>query len=86
MEYVKTINLPEDTYILYPEFLKVGKDSRIYAVHYCLANSKGEIAMRGLINSKWDEFKKVNPVTNDDCVEVFINGFEEKIKDKSHIR
>jgi len=36
--------------------------------------------MRGLLNSQWDEFKKVNPKTNNDCVDVFINGFEEKMK------
>ncbi len=80
IEFVKNNNLPEDTYILYPEFLKAGQNSTVMAVHYCLLNNKGEIAMRGLLNSHWDEFKKVNPKTDDDCVAVFINGFEEKMK------
>ncbi|MCK4664027.1 MAG: hypothetical protein KAT68_14255 [Bacteroidales bacterium] len=80
IEFVKENNLPNDTYILYPEFLKAGQNSSVVAVHYCLLNNKGEIAMRGLINSKWEEFQKVNPKTNDDCVAVFINGFEEKMK------
>ncbi|MCX6320386.1 MAG: hypothetical protein NTX93_01065 [Bacteroidia bacterium] len=80
IEFVKKNNLPEDTYILYPEFLKAGQNSTVIAVHYCLLNNKGEIAMRGLLNSHWDEFKKVNPKTNNDCVDVFINGFEEKMK------
>jgi hypothetical protein len=80
IEFVKKNNLPEDTYILYPEFLKAGQNSTVVAVHYCLLNNKGEIAMRGLLNSHLDEFKKVNPKTNNDCVDVFINGFEEKMK------
>ena len=80
IEFVKEINLPDDTYILYPEFYKRGQNSKVIAVHYCLLNNKGEIAIRGLINSKWEEFQKVNPKTNDDCVSVFINGFENKMK------
>lgn len=80
VEFIKKSNLPEDTYILYPEFLKAGQNSTVVAVHYCLLNNKGEIAMRGLLNSHWDEFKKVNPKTNNDCVDVFINGFEGKMK------
>lgn len=80
VEFVKKNNVPDNTYILYPEFLKGGEKSHIRAIHYCLLNNKGEIAMRGLINSKWKEFQKVNPKTNDDCVDVFINGFEEKMK------
>jgi hypothetical protein len=80
IEFVKKNNLPEDTFILYPEFLKAGQNSAVVAVHYCLLNNNGEIAMRGLLNSHWDEFKKVNPKTNNDCVNVFINGFEEKMK------
>lgn len=79
-EFIKRNNLPDDTYILYTEFLKAGSNSKVVAVHYCLLNNKGEIAMRGLLNSHWDEFKKVNPQTNDDCVDVFINGFEQKMK------
>jgi hypothetical protein len=82
IEFVKKSNLPTDTYILYPEFLKAGPYSGIAAVHYCLLNNKGEIAMRGLINSHWEEFKKVNPKTTDDCIAVFINGFEGKMKGK----
>jgi hypothetical protein len=80
IEFVKENNLPDNTYILYPEFLKFGSKSHIGAIHYCLLNNKGEIAMRGLINSHWEAFQKVNPKTNDDCVDVFINGFEEKMK------
>lgn len=80
VEYVKTIDLPNDTYILYPEFLKVGQNLEIFAIHYCLLNNKGEIAIRGLINSLWEEFQDINPKTNDDCVNVLINGFENKIK------
>jgi len=79
-EFVKEANLPDNTYILYPEFYKRGKGSNIVAVHYCLLNNKGELAMRGLINSHWSEFQKIQPKTNDDCVKVFINGFEEKMK------
>jgi len=79
IEFVKRNNLPDDTYILYTEFLKAGQNSMVIGVHYCLLNNKGEIAMRGLLNSHWDEFKKVNPKTNNDCVNVFINGFEQKI-------
>ena len=80
IEFVKENNLPDNTYILYPEFLKSGQDSHIFAVHYCLLTNKGEIAMRGLLNSLWEEFQKENPKTNDDCVAVLINGFEEKMK------
>jgi hypothetical protein len=80
IDFVKKQNLPDDTYILYPEFLKSGPDNSVKAVHYCLLNRKGEIVMRGLINSHWDEFKKVNPKTDEDCLLVFINGFEAKIK------
>ncbi|MFT5754007.1 MAG: hypothetical protein ACI924_001234 [Flavobacterium sp.] len=36
--------------------------------------------MIGLINSNWKEFKKENLETNDDFVNGFINGFDEKIK------
>lgn len=81
VQFVKENNLPDNTFVLYPEFFKSGQDSNIKAVHYCLLNNKGEIAMRGLINSRWPEFQKVNPKTNDDCVAVFINGFEEKMKE-----
>lgn len=80
IDFVKESDLPEDTFILYPEFLRRGQN--VYAVHYCLLNNKGEVAMRGLINSLWDAFKKVNPKTNEDCVAVFINGFEEKMNEK----
>lgn len=80
IDFVKKSDLPEDTFILYPEFLRRGQN--VYAVHYCLLNNKGEVAMRGLINSLWDAFKKVNPKTNEDCVAVFINGFEEKMNEK----
>lgn len=82
IEFVKKNNLPDDTYILYPEFLKAGSNSKVMAVHYCLLNNKGEIAIKGLLNSHWNEFKKVNPKTDDDCVAVFINGFEENLKKK----
>lgn len=82
IEFVKKNNLPDDTYILYPEFLKAGPNSKVIAVHYCLLNNKGEIAIKGLLNSHWNEFKKVNPKTDDDCVAVFINGFEENMKKK----
>ncbi len=82
IEFVKKQNLPDDTYLLYPEFLKAGSGAIIVAVHYCVVNNRGEVAFRGLINSDWKEFKKVNPKTNDDCVSVFINGFEEKMKKK----
>lgn len=80
VEYVKMNNLPNETYILYPEFLKAGSTPTVLAIHYCLVNNEGDVVFRGLINSHWDEFKKVNPKTNDDCVAVFINGFEGKIK------
>jgi hypothetical protein len=80
-EFVKEKGLPDKTYILYPEFLKMAPGSKVVAIHYCLLNNKGEIAMRGLLNSHWEEFRKVNPRTNDDCVQVFINGFENKMKD-----
>ena len=82
IEFIKENNLPDNTYILYPEFLKGGGHSNIRAIHYCLLDNKGGIAMRGLINSKWEAFQKVNPKTNDDCVAVFINGFEDKMKKK----
>jgi hypothetical protein len=81
-DFVKKSNLPEDTYILYPEFLRIGPGSKVIAIHYCLLNNKGEIAMRGLLNSHWEEFQKVNPTSSIDCVAVFINGFEEKMKNK----
>jgi hypothetical protein len=79
VEYIKAMDLPDDTYILYPEFLKAGPNSDIFAVHYCLLNHEGEIAMRELINSLWEEFQEVDPKTNEDCVAVLINGFENKI-------
>jgi len=79
VDFVKKSNLPANTYFLYPEFLRGGKENKVMAVHYCLIDNKGEVAMRGLINSHWDEFKSVNPVTNEDCVKVFINGFENKL-------
>jgi len=82
VEYVKSLDLPDDTYLFYPEFLKGGQNSEIRAVHYCLLNNEGDIAMRGLINSKWEVFQSVNPITNDDCVTVLINGFENKLKNK----
>ncbi len=82
IDFVKKSNLPDETYILYPEFYKAGPNSSICAVHYCLLNNKGEIAMRGLINSHWEAFKKVNPKNNDDCVKVFINGFDVKMASK----
>lgn len=75
-EFVKKCNLPDETYMLYPEFLKAGPHATIVAVHYCVSNNKGEIAIRGLLNSHWEEFKKVNPVTDNDCVTVLINGLE----------
>ena len=80
VEFIKQNNLPENTYILYPEFLKAGQNDNVIAVHYCLLNNKGEIGMRGLLNSHWPEFQKVNPKNNADCLAVFINGFEGKMK------
>ncbi len=80
IEYVKNNPLPENTYILYLEFLKGGQDKKIIGIHYCVLNNKGEIAMKGLLNSAWDEFKKVNPKTDEDCFSVFKNGFDEKMK------
>lgn len=82
VNYVKQQNLPDNTFMLYPEFYKGGPEDIIIAVHYLLLNNKGEIAMRGLINSHWPEFKQVNPKTNKDCLAVFINGFEGKMKVK----
>jgi hypothetical protein len=81
-DFIKNSNLPDNTFVLYPEFLKGGQASSVYAVHYCLVNNKGEVAMRGLLNSHWEEFKSVNPKSNDDCVSVFINGFEAKMNGK----
>ena len=78
--YVKNLNLDDNTYILYPEFLKLGRNNNIVAVHYCLVNNKGELLIRGLLNSEWSEFQKVKPKTNEDCVAVFINGFEKHMK------
>ncbi|NOU46528.1 MAG: hypothetical protein HOO86_05625 [Bacteroidales bacterium] len=77
--YVKQQKLPDNTFVLYPEFYKGGPDDIIIAVHYLLINNKGGIAMRGLINSHWPEFKQVKPRTTADCVVVFINGFENKM-------
>ena len=82
VEFVKKNNLPNDTYMLYPEFLKAGSAPTVVAIHYCLVNNKGDVVFRGLINSHWDEFKKVNPKTDADCVNIFINGFETKMKSK----
>ena len=79
IEFVKKSKLPDDTYILHPEFLKLGKHSSVVAIHYCLLNNKGEIVFRGLINSHWPQFQKVNPRNNADCIAVFINGFEDKM-------
>jgi hypothetical protein len=81
IEFVCENIIPDDTYVLYVEILKSGQDTEIHAVHYCLINNLGEIAMRGLINSKWEEFQDVNPKTNEDCIEVFINGFEGKMEE-----
>ena len=81
IEYVKGLNLSEDTYVLYPEFLKSGQNVSIKAVHYCLLSNKGEVVIRGMLNSKWKEFQAVNPKTDEDCVAVFINGFEEHMKE-----
>ncbi len=53
--------------MLYPEFLKAGSAPTVVAIHYCLVNNKGDVVFRGLINSHWDEFKKVNPKTDADC-------------------
>lgn len=81
-EFVKESHFPYNTYILYVEFLKHGQNSKVGGIHYCLLNYNGEIAMRGLINSKWKAYQKVKPRTNDDCVDVFINGFEERMNKK----
>ncbi len=81
VEYVKGLDLPENTYILYTEFLKSGQNISIKAVQYCLLNNEGEVVIRGLINSKWKAFQEVNPKTEEDCVAVFINGFEEHMKE-----
>lgn len=81
VEFVKQSKLPDGSYILYTEFLRGGPEKRVYAVHYSLVNNLGEQAMRGLINSHWEAFQKVNPITNADCVSVFINGFEDKMKE-----
>ncbi len=80
VEYVKEQDLAENTYILYPEFLSAGQNTNTRGVHYCLLNSEGEVVIRGLLNSHWKEFQEVNPKTADDCVDVFINGFEEHMK------
>lgn len=80
VDHVKGLNLPDNAYFLYPEFLKRGQNLRIYAVHYCLLSNEGEVVIRGLMNSKWPEFQAVNSKTNEDCVAVFINGFEEHMK------
>jgi hypothetical protein len=82
IEFVKQQNLPDNTFVLYPEFYKAGPNEIIVAVHYSLLDNNGKVAMRGLINSHWTEFQKVNPKTNEDCLAVFINGFEEKMKRK----
>ncbi len=62
--------------------MKLGKNEKVIAVHYCLLSNKGELVIRGLINSHWEAFQKVNPKTNDECVDVLINGFEEHMKQK----
>lgn len=80
-EFAKGLNLPEDTYILHPEFLKSGENQTIFAVHYCLLDHQGKVVIRGLLNSKWEEFQKVDPKTNADCVDVFINGFDMHMKE-----
>lgn len=82
VNYVKQQNLPDNTFVLYPEFYKGGPEDIIIAVHYLLVNHDGEIAMIGLINSHWPEFKQVKPRTNTDCLAVFINGFENKMNGK----
>ena len=81
-EFVLANKFPENSYILYAEFLKGGPDETVRAVHYYLLNNQGEAAMRGLINSVWKEFQEVNPQTNEDCVAVFIKGFENKLKNR----
>jgi len=79
IDYINTQNIETDTYILYVEFLKSGETPSVWAVHYCLLNNEGKIAMRGLLNSKWEAFQDINPKTNSDCVEVFKIDFEEKM-------
>lgn len=80
IEFVKGINMPGDTYMLYPEFFMMGDSPEAMAVHFVLLNNKGEVAMLGLINSHWEEYQKVSPKSLNDLVAVFKNGFENGMK------
>ncbi len=71
--------VPAKTFVFYAEFLRGGKDNRVVGVHYYLLDSKGEIAMRGILNSHSKEFIEVKPVTNEDCLRVLMDSFETKM-------
>lgn len=71
--------VPAKTFVFYAEFLRGGKDARVVGVHYYLLDSKGDIAMRGILNSHSKEFMEVKPVTNEDCLRVLMDSFESKM-------
>jgi len=77
--FIMMNNVPANTYVFYTEFLRGGKDSRVVGIHYYLLDNKGEIAMRGILNSHTDEFKNISPVTNEDCLRVLTDAFDNKL-------
>lgn len=78
-KFIMMNNVPANTYVFYAEFLRGGKDSRVVGIHYYLLDNKGEIAIRGILNSHTKEFKSVSPATNEDCLRVLTDAFENKL-------
>jgi hypothetical protein len=79
IEFVRYHKFPNGTYIFYCEILRGGKNSKIVGIHYYLVDNVGRIAIKGILNSHNEEFIKEEPVTNEDCVDALINGFENKV-------
>jgi len=78
-QFIVMNRVPAKTFVFYAEFLRGGKDARVVGVHYYLLDSKGEIAMRGILNSHSKEFKEVKPATNEECLRVLMDSFESKM-------
>ena len=63
------------SYALLPEYL--GGPDRFVAVHFYVVDGRGRLALGGLFNSHWREFKAVKPRTTADCTRVALLALEE---------
>jgi hypothetical protein len=53
---------PPTEYALLAEILCNPDETQVLGVHFYIAEVSGQLALGGLTNSHWDEFKRIHPV------------------------